>query len=399
MLAFWRILIPALILTTSLTAHTGVLKNLYEIEVSVINQADKERQQAIRRAFKQVLVRVTGIQNVASQATLRRELRKASNYVQQYQYHLRTIKPQAKLADASDAATVGNTVTAETKKSNVTNVDGAVKDQTIANEQERFLWIRFDEASINRMLSRNRFAIWGKVRPTTLIWLAIDNNGDRYLMGSEPSALGTTIVEIAKQRGLPVLLPLLDLEDEANLPFSDLWGDFEEIILSASMRYDADAVFVGRLSKFLDDSVQLRWSLYLGGDAIRWQNDGAFDEAVLAKGLHDLTDLLAKRFSVNKSDATGTVLWIHVQGVDAVDGFSRLQAYFSSLDIVTSAALVQANSEEMIFEARILGDTDAFKQAVELGDVLSFVADDNPVNKPLMVYKTPDYQLYYRLNR
>ena len=44
--------------------------------------------------------------------------------------------------------------------------------------------------------------------------------------------------------GLPIALPLLDLEDMTAVTFADVWGGFDEPVQRASTRYRADATLI-----------------------------------------------------------------------------------------------------------------------------------------------------------
>jgi len=67
--------------------------------------------------------------------------------------------------------------------------------------------------------------IWGKQRPSTLVWLVVEDEGGRRLIGTdEESEYLSVLKERASVRGIPMLIPLLDLEDNARLKPSDVWG-------------------------------------------------------------------------------------------------------------------------------------------------------------------------------
>ena len=110
------------------------------------------------------------------------------------------------------------------------------------------------------------------------------------LLGSS-CAPGAPVVSISVSSdalaGSECELAVLDIEDLENVSFTDLWGGFDELLLQASARYQAETVLVGRIR--VEDLPELsRWTWYLGGERELWTGDT--EEAI-----HMLADALAER--------------------------------------------------------------------------------------------------------
>ena len=65
----------------------------------------------------------------------------------------------------------------------------------------------------------------------------------------------------AQRRGMPLQLPLLDLEDQTQLTPADLWSDYQPAIRQASARYPHDVIVVGRLRAQTDGRWRGAWSI------------------------------------------------------------------------------------------------------------------------------------------
>jgi len=168
------------------------VSGLYEAEVPVIDQAAATREKGVATALRVVLVKVTGDRNVASRSAIVPLLEEAQRYVQQYRY--RAVSP--------------------------TTADGSVLP-----EESLELWVRFDAGTLDKRLRDLGVPIWGKQRPSTLVWLVVEDEGGRRLIGTdEESEYLSVLKERASVRGIPMLIPLLDLEDNARLKPSDVWG-------------------------------------------------------------------------------------------------------------------------------------------------------------------------------
>lgn len=61
--------------------------------------------------------------------------------------------------------------------------------------------------------------------------------------------------------GLPVSIPLMDLDDNMAVNATDVWGRFADPILKASQRYGAEMVVLGKLTPE-GDKWSIDWGLY-----------------------------------------------------------------------------------------------------------------------------------------
>ncbi|HEY5622205.1 MAG TPA: DUF2066 domain-containing protein [Gammaproteobacteria bacterium] len=121
------------------------------------------------------------------------------------------------------------------------------------------LIVTFDARAIEDALTARGQPIWGTERPLTMLWLAIDAQGERDILSASEAMddLSTEfealkarfreeIVELGEERGLLFELPLMDLEDMGAVSFVDIWARFSSRIVGASARYGAAAVATGR---------------------------------------------------------------------------------------------------------------------------------------------------------
>ncbi len=195
------------------------VSDLYVVEIPVVGQGSKARADAISQAFAQVLIKVSGDRKLSLQGDLKKLIRRANNYVQQYSYRMLE----------SSADLIGHGESGE-------------------QAPDRLLRVQFDELAVNQQLRQYGVPVWGSARPLTLIWMGIEEQGHRSLYQPEyHQGLRQVLEQTANDRGLPILFPLMDIEDSSNLQVSDLWGSFEEDIRRASDRYLPDVILVGRI--------------------------------------------------------------------------------------------------------------------------------------------------------
>ena len=85
--------------------------------------------------------------------------------------------------------------------------------------------MQFSAPLIDQLLASENIPVWGSNRPSVLVWMALqDATGSRSMLNSES---GAEIIDFMRrfgeERGLPIIFPLLDIEDRRNLPADAIW--------------------------------------------------------------------------------------------------------------------------------------------------------------------------------
>jgi len=345
----WMTLV-AVLLTLPQQLQADVINDLYLAEVPVASQDREERQEAIRTGLNQVLVRVTGSNQVLTTPAIEAALTQPTRYVQRFRY----------------------------------------QKQEQAGQTQLMLWVRFDEGVITKLLHDNQMPVWGRTRPATLLWLVVDDRRKRTLISndSKTDEARRIIEEQARLRGLPLRLPLNDLADRASLSVTDIWGNFEEAILQASSRYQTEAVLVGRVYRASANSWSGRWTLYSEGRQQNWQTSGDSLEVALLPGISQTTEILAQRYAQVESVITSDQLQVKVQGVNGLPDYDRVVRYLVSLDAISQVQPHTINDDGVIFTLTSRRGRLAVSQAIALGHTL-VVDASQPLPLPSAGENTP----------
>lgn len=318
-------------------AAADEVANLYEATVVVESQDKEKRTEAIRTAFTEVLVRVSGRTDIATSPdfpAIKTAIETATRYAQQYRY--------LKTPPAAD-----------------TQQPGLV------------LWVRFDETALSRLLRDNHLPVWGSTRPATLLWLAVDDRGRRELLGNDArNDTHTVLLDRAKLRGVPLRFPLLDLTDRSNLRVSDVWGNFESTILQASQRYQTEAVLVGRVFQSYSGYWTARWSLYSDSRRSDWTVNGKSMAEVLDPGIDKTAESLALRYAQVGQVDDRSVL-VEVKAIKGLADYNRVVKYLHSLSHVSSVQPYELSAESTVFQVTIPGGRLAVARSIALGHVLA----------------------------
>ena len=236
--------------------------------------------------------------------------------------------------------------------------------------------IVFDSPGLQEALTVRNQPVWGEERPLTLLWIAIDGGpGERGILAASTSpvpgsdavesaaaALREELLAAATQRGLPISLPLMDVQDLDAVDFIDIWGMFSERVVQASARYGPDAVLSGRIRVGEEGIETARWTLLRGG-SLRY-----LPGATVRSGLDDLADLYALEFS---GIGGATSARLTVVGVESLDDYGRVMSYLESLSVLQSVQMEQLVGTELTLRVEARGGAVVLNRILALGDVLS----------------------------
>lgn len=229
--------------------------------------------------------------------------------------------------------------------------------------------VEFEPTAVQAALDAAGQPVWGAERPLVAVWYAADlGNGNRQLLGADSAGIGADyavadavrerLLEVAADRGLPVVLPLLDSEDLARVSFADVWGEFEPPLRAATERYTAEALLVGRARSLDPDDGRVRWRLFTGSDVIAWQGD-------VDSGPAQAAEYFAQALATFAGAADRVRL--QVGNVDTLSKYGQLRSYLLGLNVVAGATIVRVQDDQIEFELTVRGDAARLAQALDGG--------------------------------
>jgi hypothetical protein len=344
-------------------ASASQVTGLYSAEVPVAGQTAEQRTEGIVRAFAQMLVKVTGNRQIAQRPELQGDLPLAPRYVQQYRYRL--------LSDQVPAANLTDT-----------------------EEAGRLLMVQFDENAVQRLLRDRRLPVWGDNRPSGLVWLGFEGQGQRRVMRPEGDGqLLNVMTQTADKRGIPLMLPLMDLEDQAGVQVADLWGDFELNIRRASERYSPDLIVTGKLTQLSGGLWRAAWSLYHGQRVSRWQDEGTNPSLLASEGVERITDILAERYAPVAGEGSLSRVRLRVSGVVDLKQYAGVGHFLQSQSSVEQAEILTAEPDSITFDLRVRGGVQVLEQGLALGGLIEPTPEQPDMSRELV----DGVDLYYRM--
>ncbi|WP_448555579.1 DUF2066 domain-containing protein [Thalassotalea montiporae] len=339
-----------LILTTFSIFSAAAIEvtDLYQAKVAVDSQANKDRNQAIKKAMAAVLLKVGGQESVLINGEVKRQLNRYNQYLTQYRYE--------------------------------------------RDSEQLFLVAMFDENKINQLFQQQNLAIWGSLRPQILVWLLNENDLNREVV-AESAGLSwpKQVNDFSEQRGLPLLLPLMDLEDTLQVNVTDLWGRFADATEQAAARYFVDANLIIRISNssLLSEQDQqvacegvlcqqpswyaVDWSLLAERQQFGETYEGSDVAALLSQVLKDVASVVYQDYALS-TDLNNELL-IDVANVDSLTSYVEIHQFLTALSAVESVTLVEAEEQTRTFKLNLLGSKKALLASLKLNDQLQQYID------------------------
>lgn len=324
-------------LLISLPAMAVQIEGLFESERLVSDQSAEQRTAAVKAGLADVLVRVSGHERTLEHESIKALLERAESYLAQFSYQ--------------------------------TNEKAAGTDQPAFR-----LSMRFDGPSLIKVLSDAQLSVWGSNRPSVLTWLAIQGPNGRFVVNNENNPLLAEVLAAeAKRRGVPVLLPLMDLEDERLVSVSDIWGQFSDRISAASVRYSPDAVYSGRFYRS-GSGWNAYWLVQIGSQrqAIELKSDDVRE--LFAKSVDALAEVLAEKYAVVVSGTSSGDYAFKVVGLKSVEDYAKLNHYLNSLQVVGRVEVARVDDTGVAYRVALKGAVEQFLSVLALD---SYLEPDN----------------------
>ncbi len=348
-----RLFYALILLFLSFSSHAAEVNNLYQATAPVTTQQQKERDVLAPELLKQVIIKLVGNEKLVNKANLAPVLANSRQLVERYEY----IRNNIEAAD-------------------------------LTQPDQLSLRLSFDKNAVNEAINKLNLPRWGRVRPDVLVWLATDINGQQTLQGLEniSQAVFTPLQQAADERGLPILMPLMDLEDQTALRFSDVWTGDDEAIREASQRYGADVILIIKMT-IDNDSAQIVWQAGTGDNRQRWTSEG-FVNASIKKGLDVLVDSLSTEYAQYSQPAeTSKTFSLQIDEINDYADFSRVMTYLNQIESIENIRVNNLGMNILDLDISYSGDLQVLQRTLSVGRLLSELAPPDDVNSDKKYYR------------
>ncbi|MBB1088136.1 DUF2066 domain-containing protein [Lysobacter sp. SG-8] len=320
-------------------------EDVYTAEVVVRGQGEDERQSAFARGLAQVLGKLSGDREAASQPGVRRELRRAGDYVTGYDYRQ------------------DETVTSS----------GSPTYRTV-------LVVQYDDTSVDALAGTLGIPVWPQPRPKPVLWLAIDDGSGPRLVGLQQSNVARSVLNRAIERGYRLGLPSGSAAEQAVV--GAIWRGDTAAVARASARYSPPMQLIGKLRRGEGGWVA-DWTFVDRGRVLaNWSETGVDARQVIATGADGAADALTRRYAKRSAVGPAGRHAVTFQGLDSADDYIRLSGYLQGLAVVRGITPLKATEDQVVLELDLLTGLEGLKRMTEGGDLLVPVAALTPDGLP-----------------
>lgn len=305
--------------------------DLYEARLPVERVAETVQAPVLKQALTQVLVKLSGDQHLPLKPSIQNQLKQGEQLIDEFKYH--------------------------------------------KVEQQPWLIVHFYPDAIDALAQQLELPIWRtSVRPTLLIWIVLNETGERHSIlqesPEEPYIKAVQLIKTqAQQRGLPILFPLLDLDDLRTLTINDIAEGRVDAMMKIVERYRVKAFLTGYIQQTTRDW-QTQWRLYINDKIVYWKNSHPSLNPALINGINKTVDTLAQQ-QVNVIDAPGgNSFEINIVGTLTLTDYARINNYLQNLDIINEFKMLQMQSGQITFLVSVEGGHTALVQAFKMGNIL-----------------------------
>ncbi|WJD63925.1 DUF2066 domain-containing protein [Pseudomonas kurunegalensis] len=172
--------------------------------------------------------------------------------------------------------------------------------------------VEFDPGSTERALRKAGLALWGSNRPSILGWWLNDSTEGSSLVG-DGQASAQPLRRAAQHRGLPLRLPLADLQEQLVANAKQIEASDPAPLREAAERYGADALLAVHAQE-ADGKWQGKWQLWLGDQREQGTAEGGDPAALADAVMLAVSSRLAPRY-VTRPGASSQ-MQVQVQGMN-----------------------------------------------------------------------------------
>ncbi len=289
--------------------------DLFQAPAPLTDRSEGAYTTAFQTALKAVLVKVTGRRTVEGDPALAPLVAEARRYVQQFH-------PTA---------------------------DGQIL-------------VAFDGTAIERWLAQNGQPIWGRDRPVTFVWLAVQSGapgGGTIVTRDDTSELKSLIETEAAARAVPLAWPTgADLQSN-HIDYAALGTLTPTALADVAHRLGGDGVLVGHATN-ATASATLRWT--------HVYQDRSSEFSGLLEGVDRAADAYAELFA-----ASGGFLPvdIEVDGIGDVKAYASVETFLGSLALISHVGVQSLSGDSVVFHLSARGGLEALQRAFALNGLLT----------------------------
>ena len=343
-------------------AYAVEINGLYDAQVEVVDRDSQTFRGATQDALAEVIVRVSGNSHAIESPDIVTALSKPDRYLLQFGYE--KLLPK------------NLTVNSEM----VTPLLGQAPGIGVPKQPELLLKLQFDPKAINQLLRRAGLPIWASNRPEVLLWLGAELEGQRQLVSPSSSMeLSDLLLKESLRRGLPLSMPIYDLQDQAVVSIGDIWGMFTDRLIEASARYPTSGVLMAKVYQNNDGLWLGSWTLNVDGQSEWFDSEGDTASDVIAQAVDWVADQMAAKFAILASAGETDVVMLQISGIQQLTSYADVSKYLGGLVAIRRVQMQELNGDVLTFQVYLESDKEQLQQSLKLDGHLALLGILDPI--------------------
>lgn len=345
------------------SAISAEVYNLDESLVPVDSRAKNLRSQAIKQGLKEVVLKNTGTQSALTHPDVVKQLASANAMMTQYGYQ---------------------------------DLDGKL-----------FIKVSFDHKRLISLLRQAGLPVWGKQRPLTLVWLVEEVEGERKILNDASTSVTRTSFDTqSSNRGVPLLFPLMDLDDSMQIGINDIRGQFTDNVANASLRYQANYFIMATISP-QGEVFSYKMSLYprelnAGSSQYNPSTSQSGESASVEQAVVDITaaasEYYVSQYAIADSGEKLTTK-ITFTDVSKMKQLVEIEKYLNQLSAIKTVAVASIEGMTVEFNLGLFGNEEDLHRLMKLDPRIESIGNtssnnieyasfgsENNANKPTQIY-------------
>ena len=345
-----------------INVHAVEISGLYDAQVEVVDRDSQTFRGATQDALAEVIVRVSGNSHAIESPDIVTALSKPDRYLLQFGYE--KLLPK-------------DLVTVPVMMKPLVDLTAGVE---APKPPELLLKLQFDPKAINQLLRRAGLPIWASNRPEVLLWLGAELDGQRQLVSPSSSIeLSDLLLKESLRRGLPLSMPIYDLQDQAVVSIGDIWGMFTDRLIEASSRYPSTGVLMAKVYQNNDDVWIGSWTLNVDGQSEWFDSEGDTADDAIAQAVDWAADQMAAKFAILASAGETDVVTLQISGIRQLTSYADVSKYLGGLVAIRRVQMQELNGNVLTFQVYLESDKEQLQQSLKLDGHMALLGTMDPV--------------------
>ncbi|HEY7776126.1 MAG TPA: DUF2066 domain-containing protein, partial [Kineobactrum sp.] len=235
---------------------------------------------------------------------------------------------------------------------------------------------------VHQLLADAGAPMWTATRPVVLVWLVKEDVTGRHFVNFETDPdLVTELTSAFHRRGVPMRLPLFDLEDRALLDPDQGWSLGAGLLRAASSRYGATEILAGRVATLSSGELVGDWLQLSGNSRVQRGVARASREEFAQRGAALVAESMASRYALPVQP--GASLTMTVSGVKDYADYASIIAWLESLELVEQANVSSVRADVVSLQLTAKAVAGQLAPVIELNSRLVPAKSGRDASEPL----------------